>query len=101
MTAKATKTAPPTTAKKTTPRAATRNKEIQVLNPVDDEAELRRYTPQEVVEKKLLPYNSVAWLRKKCHARQVIHHNDSGRITFTLDDIRRENARHVVEPFAA
>ncbi|WP_327260002.1 hypothetical protein [Streptomyces sp. NBC_01240] len=66
---------------------------------LDDEAELRRWTPQEVVEKQLLPYKSVRVLKQKCYRRQVHHHNDGGRITFTLDDIRRENVRTAVTPF--
>lgn len=65
------------------------------------EDELRRYTPEEVVEKKWLPYRSARVLKQKCYRREVIHHNDSQRITFTLDDIRRENARTTVEPLAA
>ncbi|MGQ4513617.1 hypothetical protein [Streptomyces sp. DW26H14] len=96
MTATAT-TAPPTKARKTTPRTATKTTRIEHV----DEAELRRYTPDEVVAKQLLPYKSVRVLRRKCYARQVIHHNDGGRISFTLDDIRRENARTAVEPIAA
>jgi hypothetical protein len=96
VTAKAT-TAPPTKARKTTPRAATKTTDSQL----DPEAELRRYTPEEVVEKQLLPYRSVRWLRIKCNRREVIHHRDGGRITFTAADIRRENERHTVEPLAA
>lgn len=68
---------------------------------LDDEAELRRWTPQEVVEKQLLPYRSVRTLKQKCFRRQVFHHNDAGRISFTADDIRRENARTAVAPIAA
>lgn len=67
----------------------------------DGDDELRRYTPAEVVAKQWLPYKSARVLREKAYKRQVIHHNDSGRITFTLDDIRRENARTTVEALAA
>ncbi|MFD4855111.1 hypothetical protein [Streptomyces atratus] len=65
---------------------------------LDIEAELRRWTPEEIVEKQLLPYKSVRVLKERCYRRQVFHHNDGGRITFTLDDIRRENARTAVTP---
>lgn len=95
MTAKATK-APPTTAKARA-GAATRTTNIHVV----DEDELRRWSPEEVVAKGWLPYKSARVLREKAYKRQVIHHNDGGRISFTVDDIRRENARRVVEPIAA
>ncbi|WP_392838735.1 hypothetical protein [Streptomyces sp. LN500] len=65
---------------------------------LEDEAELRRWTPEEVVERQLLPYKSVRVLKQKCYRREVFHHNDGGRITFTLDDIRRETARTAVTP---
>lgn len=68
---------------------------------LDDEAELRRWTPEEVVAKQLLPYRSVRTLKQRCYRRQVFHHNDAGRITFTPEDIRRENARTAVAPIAA
>lgn len=68
---------------------------------LDDEAELRRWTPEQVVAKQLLPYKSVRVLKQKCYRRQVFHHLDAGRITFTAEDIRRENARTVVTPIAA
>ncbi|MCX4786522.1 hypothetical protein OG369_10090 [Streptomyces sp. NBC_01221] len=82
MTAKATKTTKPPTR-------------------LDDESELRRWTPQEVVDKRLLPYTSVRVLKQKCYRRQVFHHNDGGRISFTPADIRRENERTAVIPAAA
>lgn len=65
---------------------------------VDDE--FRRYTPAEVIERGWLPYTSPRVLREKAYKRQVIHHNDGGKITFTLEDIRRENERTTV-PTAA
>ncbi|MFE9886811.1 hypothetical protein [Streptomyces scopuliridis] len=68
---------------------------------IDEENEFRRWTPQEVVDKRLLPYTSVRVLRLKCYHRQVFHHNDGGRISFTADDLRRENARTAVAPIAA
>lgn len=65
------------------------------------EDELRRYTPDEVVEKRWLPYKSARVLKEKCYRREVIHHNDGGRISFTAEDIRRENERTAVLPAAA
>jgi len=65
-----------------------------------EDAELRRLTPEEVVEKQLLPYRSVRVLKQRCYERKVWHHNDGGRITFTADDLRREAERTAVEPFA-
>ena len=87
MTAKATK-APPIAARKAKPPHSS----------INDEAELRRWTPEEVIEKKLLPYKSVRVLKEKCYRREVFHHNDGGRITFTAEDLRKENARTAVAP---
>ncbi|MFF3094223.1 hypothetical protein [Streptomyces cyaneofuscatus] len=84
MTAKAT-AAPPTTPDR----------------PQDELDDLIRYTPEEVIEKRWLPYKSARVLREKCYGRKVIHHNDGGRISFTAEDIRRENARTAVLPAAA
>ncbi|MGW6454983.1 hypothetical protein ACWF94_03510 [Streptomyces sp. NPDC055078] len=67
----------------------------------EDEDELRRWTPEEVIAKRWLPYKSARVLKEKCYRREVIHHNDCGRITFTLDDIRRENERTAVVPLQA
>lgn len=91
MTVKAT-AAPPTAPKRTPGAPKTTTLKLA------DESELRRWTPEEVVENKWLPYTSARVLRRKCNRREVIHHNDGGRISFTADDIRRENARTVVEP---
>jgi hypothetical protein len=66
----------------------------------ENEDELRRYDPEEVVAKRWLPYKSARVLREKCYRREVIHHNDGGRITFTAEDIRQENARTAVAPAA-
>ena len=64
------------------------------------EDELRRYTPEEVVEKRLLPYTSERVLKDKCHRRELFHHGDGGRITFTAEDIRKNAALGAVEPLA-
>lgn len=66
----------------------------------DEGADLRRLTPEEVVEKQLLPYRSVRVLKQHCYDRKVHHHLDGGRITFTLDDLRKEAERTAVEPFS-
>lgn len=84
MTAKAT-AAPPTTAKQAAPTAI-------------DETELRRWTPEEVVAKQLLPYKSPRTLREKAYRREVHCHLDGGRLSFTAEDIRQENARNAVVP---
>lgn len=65
---------------------------------LEDEAEFRRWTLQEVVDLQLLPYRSVRVLRDKCHRREVHHHNDGGRVTFTAEDLRKENERTAVAP---
>ncbi|NUP23576.1 MAG: hypothetical protein HOZ81_47480 [Streptomyces sp.] len=66
-----------------------------------DESELRRWTPEEVIAMRLLPYRSPRVLKEKCYRREVHCHTDGGRITFTAEDIRQENARHAVIPAAA
>ncbi|WP_371579416.1 hypothetical protein [Streptomyces sp. NBC_01314] len=63
------------------------------------EAEFHRWTLEEVIAKQLLPYKSRRVLRDKCYRREVYHHLDGGRITFTVDDLRLENARTAVVPF--
>jgi hypothetical protein len=63
------------------------------------EAEFRRWTLEEVIAKQLLPYKSRRVLRDKCYRREVHHHLDGGRITFTAEDLRLENARTAVVPF--
>ncbi|MEV6081274.1 hypothetical protein AB0L80_40200 [Streptomyces sp. NPDC052069] len=63
-----------------------------------DELELRRWTPEEVIAKKLLPYRSARVLKEKCYRREVHCHLDGGRISFTAADIRAENARTAVVP---
>lgn len=66
-----------------------------------EELDLVRWTPEEVVVKQLLPYRSVRLLKEACYRREIYHHQDNGRITFTPDDLRRENDRHQVVPIAA
>ena len=63
------------------------------------EAEFRRWTPEEVVEKQLLPYRSARVLRDKCHRRALFCHRDGGRITFTAEDLRRNNEIGAQVPF--
>lgn len=84
MTAKATKT-PPTQRRRTRP---------------EDEAEFRRWSPEEVIEKRLLPYRSARVLKQKCYRREVHCHLDGRRITFTAEDLRKEAARTAVVPAA-
>ncbi|MBO0804258.1 MAG: hypothetical protein J2P25_14435 [Nocardiopsaceae bacterium] len=62
--------------------------------------EYRRWTPEEVIANRWLPYKSARVLKEKCYRREVRHHSDGGRITFTLDDIRCENERSAVTPAA-
>jgi hypothetical protein len=90
VTAKATKRIAPT--KKRTPTA---------LPQQQDGAEFRRWTPEEVVALQLLPYRSVRVLKERCYRREVFHHRDGGRITFTAEDLRRQNALGAVEPLSA
>lgn len=90
MTAKATKRTP--TAQKRTPTA---------LPEQQDGSEFRRWTPEQVVEMQLLPYRSVRVLKERCYRREVFHHRDGGRITFTAEDLRRQNALGAVEPLSA
>lgn len=66
-----------------------------------EELDLIRWTPEEVVVKKLLPYRSVRLLKEACYRREIYHHQDNGRITFTPEDIRLENARTQIVPVAA
>jgi hypothetical protein len=90
--------APPTKARKATPRRTTKN--LAALKAVAEE-QLIRWTPEEVVAKRLLPYTSVRSLKEKCYRREVYHHNDGGRISFSPESIRLENERTLVAPLAA
>lgn len=83
-------------------RKATRTKKPNLAAVKEaEEADLVRWTPDEVVEKQLLPYRSVRTLKKDCYARKVYHHNDNGRITFSPMSIRAEHQRTLVAPLAA
>lgn len=86
--------APPTKARKAAPSKARNAAQEKAA----EEIELVRWTPEEVVEKQLLPYRTVRSLREKCYRHEVHHHKDGGRITFTAEDIRKENARTAVVP---
>ncbi|APE21340.1 MULTISPECIES: hypothetical protein [Streptomyces] len=66
-----------------------------------EKADLIRWDAEYVVKEKLLPYRSARVLREKCYKRQVFHHNDGGRITFSPMSIRAEHARTLVAPLAA
>ena len=101
MTADATKARPTKTPKtRAHAAAAAVNRRVQRLK-AEEEMDLVRWTPEEVVEKELLAFRSVRLLREACYKRKVYHHQDNGRITFTPEDIRMENARTQVAPIAA
>lgn len=78
-------------------------KESPALVPIQGtpEDELRRYTPEEVVQMQLLPFRSARSLRDKAHARELYHHRDGGRVTFTAEDIRRNSAMGARQPITA
>lgn len=86
MTAKATKT-------RTTPTKA--------RPVVQGEAEFRRWSPEQVVDMQLLPYSSARSLKERCYRRELWHHKDGGRITFTAEDLRRNAQLGAVEPLSA
>jgi hypothetical protein len=65
------------------------------------EAEFRRWTPEEVVELKLLPYRSARQIREKCYRRELFCHRDGGRITFTNEDLRLQQRAGAVQPLSA
>jgi transcriptional regulator with XRE-family HTH domain len=68
---------------------------------VKEQAELRRWTPQEVIDLQLLPYTSARVLKQKCYRRELWHHRDGGRVTFTAEDLRRNAEQAAVAPIAA
>ena len=68
----------------TTPKAT--HKTASAPRPLS-EAEFIHYTPEEVEEKKLLPFKA-STLRAKCYAREIPHNNGGGRITFSLRHIK-------------
>ncbi|MER7734160.1 hypothetical protein ABTX80_25040 [Streptomyces erythrochromogenes] len=98
MTVEATETPP---VKRRRKPAQQDNHAAALKKKADAEQELVRWTPEEVVALKLLPYRSARVLRRKCNRREVWCHLDGGRITFTAEDIRRENERTAVAPLAA
>ncbi|MGM9380300.1 hypothetical protein [Streptomyces antibioticus] len=65
------------------------------------EAEFRRWTPDEVAALKLLGFESARTIREKCYRRELFHHRDGGRITFTAEDLRRNNELGAVQPLSA
>lgn len=67
--------------------------------PETGESEFRRWTPQEVVDLQLLPYRSARIVREKCYRRELFCHRDGGRITFTPEDLRRNNELGAQTPF--
>lgn len=69
-------------------------------DPSSAEAEFRRWTPEEVVERQLLPYRSPRMVREKCYRRELFCHRDGGRITFTAEDLRRNNELGAQAPAA-
>ncbi|MFI1324589.1 hypothetical protein ACH4TI_15270 [Streptomyces rochei] len=85
-------------------RAAAKAPKVRNSRPADPssaEAEFRRWTPEEVVERQLLPYSSVRSLREKCYRRELFCHRDGGRITFTAEDLRRNNEMGAQAPISA
>ncbi|MBX9425493.1 hypothetical protein [Streptomyces lateritius] len=86
--------APPTKARKATRTRALTLAEVQM----PEDAELVRWTPEEVVDKRWLPYKSARVLREKAYKDEVHCHKDGGVVTFTAEDIRRENARTAIVP---
>lgn len=99
MTADAAK-APPTKSAKARELSAAAIRRAE-RRKAEEELDLIRWTPEEVVDKQLLPYRSARSLREKCYRREVYHHTDGGRITFSSESIRRENERTLVAPLAA
>jgi hypothetical protein len=93
------------TAKATRTRRATakapKARNPHILSASSAEAEFRRWTPDEVVERQLLPYRSARIIREKCYRRELHHHCDGGRITFTADDLRLNNEASAVQPLSA
>lgn len=49
---------------------------------------LQRFTPEQVEELGLSPYKA-GTLRKKAQRRELFHHRDAEKITFTREDLRR------------
>lgn len=85
---------------KATNRTRTPQKRTPTALPQDG-SDLRRWTPEQVVELQLLPYTSVRVLKERCYRRALFCHRDGGRITFTPDDLRRNSELGAVEPLSA
>ena len=62
--------------------------------------ELRRFTPEDVEAMSLSPFTART-LRNKVRARELYHHRDGARITFTLDDLRKNCELGATAPLAA
>jgi len=62
--------------------------------------ELRRFTPEDVEAMSLSPFTART-LRNKAKARELYHHRDGARITFTLDDLRKNRDMGATAPLAA
>ncbi|MFI5664634.1 helix-turn-helix domain-containing protein [Streptomyces sp. NPDC051684] len=79
--------------------------DVPTKDTTDDRAkeqteQLRRWTPQQVIDLQLLPYTSARVLKEKCYRRELWHHRDGGRITFTAEDLRRNGEQAAVAPAA-
>ncbi|WP_329616402.1 helix-turn-helix domain-containing protein [Streptomyces brevispora] len=60
--------------------------------------ELKRYTPEQIAERKWLPWTARK-IRELAYARKIYAHRDGGRITLTREDIRRTSTLGAIEPF--
>lgn len=60
---------------------------------------LERFTPEQVEELKLSPYTA-ATLRKKAQRREIFHHRDAMKITFTREDLQRNAELGQTAPLA-
>lgn len=60
---------------------------------------LERFTPEQVVALGLAPYR-LSTLKKKAQRREIFHHRDGGRITFTREDLRRNAELGATAPLA-
>lgn len=80
---------------------ATKTRIPHVSRTPTGEAEFRRWTPEQVVELQLLPYGSVRVLKERCYRRELWHHKDGGRITFTAEDLRRNAEMGACAPISA
>lgn len=60
---------------------------------------LERFTPEQVVALGLTPYR-LSTLKKKAQLRQIHHHRDGMKITFTREDLRRNAELGETAPLA-